>query len=43
MLKWFKSHAQGMFAQREETKLIATPYEAIREEVAYEDIEDSSG
>jgi hypothetical protein len=24
-----KSHAQGMFAQREETKLIATPREAI--------------
>jgi hypothetical protein len=41
--KWFKSHAQGMFAQREETKLIATPYEAIWEEMAYEDIENSSG
>ena len=41
--KWFKSHAQGMFAQRDETKLIATPYEAIWEEMAYEDIEDSSG
>ena len=25
--KWFKSHAQGMFARRGETKLIATPYE----------------
>ena len=32
-----------MFAQREETKLIATPYEVIWEEMAYEDIEDSSG
>ena len=40
--KWFKSHAQCMFAQREETKLIATLYEAIWEEMAYEDIEDSS-
>ena len=43
VLKWFKSHAQGMFAQREETKLIATPYEVIWEKMAYEDIEDSSG
>ena len=41
--KWFKSHAQGMFAQREETKLIAIPYEAIWEEIVYEDIVDSSG
>jgi len=32
-----------MFAQREETKLIAIPYEAIWEEIVYEDIEDSSG
>ena len=32
-----------MIAQREETKLIATPYEVIWEEMAYEDIEDSSG
>ena len=31
-----------MFAQREETKLIAIPYEAIWEEIVYEDIEDSS-
>jgi hypothetical protein len=29
MLKWFKSHAQGMVAQRDETKVIATPYEEI--------------
>jgi hypothetical protein len=29
VLKWFKSHAQDMFAQREKTKLIATPHEAI--------------
>ena len=29
-----------MFAQREETKLIAIPYEAISEEIVYEDIED---
>ena len=43
VLKWFKSHAQGMFAQREETKLIATLYEAIWKEMAYEDFEDSSG
>jgi hypothetical protein len=28
VVKWFKSHAQGMFA-RDETKMIATPYEAI--------------
>jgi hypothetical protein len=28
-LKWFKSHAQGMFSQREEINLIATPHEAI--------------
>jgi phosphatidylserine decarboxylase len=27
--KWFKSHAQGVFAQREETKLIATLYKLI--------------
>jgi hypothetical protein len=27
--KWFKSHAQGMFARRKETKLIANPYEVI--------------
>jgi hypothetical protein len=27
--KWFKSHAQVVFAQREETKLIATLCEGI--------------
>ena len=27
--KWFKSHAQGVFAQRKETKMIATPFEVI--------------
>ena len=43
--KWFKSHAQGMFAQREETKSIATPYEVkwYWEEMVYKEIEDSSG
>jgi hypothetical protein len=29
VLKWFKSHAQGVFAQREKTKLIAISHEAI--------------
>jgi hypothetical protein len=29
VLKWFKSHAQAVFAQREETKLIVSPYEVI--------------
>ena len=29
MLKWFKSHAQGEFAQSDETKVIATSHEEI--------------
>jgi len=29
VLKWFKSHAQAVLAQREKMKLIASPYEVI--------------
>ena len=32
-----------MFAQRDETKVVATPYEAIWEKMAYQDIKDLSG
>jgi len=41
--KWFKSHARGAFAQRNEIKIVATLKCCGLQEMSYEDIEDSSG